>query len=221
MRWRLPVIGLLVACKGAADTDTSGDTDDTAADEGHPLVPDEYQYVWDIDGCTNSQGQEGANVYILGEATADEDGVLAGSESWTWFFPEEGWDDDCIDTFDVTGTIAGGFGIFQCPECEEKYDVVREPDSESCSLRYNDLFGLEEEPDPVAYASLQMFDFEDDGGVEMPVMLVYVSHADVDGNYAPETEDWGTGSIEPEGSDVGHPATFAWMHDLCVVVTEE
>ncbi len=69
----------LVGC--GADTVDSADTG-PAPEPIHPNVPEGYEYKWNTDGCTQADGSEGANVYMLAEGATTEDGTASITETW-------------------------------------------------------------------------------------------------------------------------------------------
>jgi hypothetical protein len=107
MRLSVALIAILAACS-KDDTDTAtGDTADTSDTDpdpaDHPLVPDEYEYLWNTDSCELYGGGDGTPVYVLAEGAVDSDGHMAMVEQWFWFFGEPDYAGDCVDTFESVG----------------------------------------------------------------------------------------------------------------------
>ena len=90
-----------ICVPGEEDTDT--DTD--SVDEGHPLAPERYKYLWNVEGtCETWNNRTGNQVYILAEdVRVESDGAMSGVEKWYWFWAGEGWEGDCVDTFEIMG----------------------------------------------------------------------------------------------------------------------
>jgi len=112
------LLSLLVACGGKTSTDDTG----TPTTEDHnPIVPAEYEYLWDTD-VSSCDGAD-AIVYYLFAGETDGAGTLTGTEGWYWFFATEGWDGDCVDTFTVEGSTAShSWDEDACYGCEAFYD---------------------------------------------------------------------------------------------------
>jgi len=122
----------LIACT-SAPADTAGGGDTPAAEQTHPLVPEQYADVWDVD----SLGCEDATLYWAFEGAIDASGTLTGRETWYWFFAEEGWDADCADAFDVTAVEAPTpIANDACLSCDRDFTATYDmPDANrSCPL---------------------------------------------------------------------------------------
>ena len=126
----LPVAlaALLLACSGKppGGDDSSVLPLDTAVDYGDsPLVPEEFQYLWDVDasGCADDTD---AIVYHMFAGTVNAAGKLRGEEAWYWFFKTPGWDDDCVDTFDVdTEATDTNWADDPCSGCDLEFSGAR------------------------------------------------------------------------------------------------
>ena len=65
MKYGILVLALAtsIGCsKGDDDTETDTDSDTDTAPDYHPLVPEEYRYLWNTEGCETDKGM-GATVY--------------------------------------------------------------------------------------------------------------------------------------------------------------
>ncbi|MCB9763310.1 MAG: hypothetical protein H6739_26325 [Alphaproteobacteria bacterium] len=128
-------LGSLVAC-----TNKEASSDDSGGDSGfqfHPLVPEEYRYRWDVDGC--GDGGAGEAIYKLATAETDAEGNFTGTELWYHFYGGD-WSDDCVDTLSYTGTPLSNADIndLDAGEAEEGYYTVRTVAQQNCSEYYGD-----------------------------------------------------------------------------------
>lgn len=219
----IAAVGLAVACsngKSPVDSsagDTSASTD--TAEGGHPLVPDEYDYLWDTDGCTTESGEDGVNVYWLAEGSADEDGHMVMTERWFWFLGRGDVEEDCVDTFDVTGTFTVfDYEDFSCEPCEEAYELERVLSESSCGIGYGDIFGTYENPATEPYRSIELFDTLTPTGSPnwddvMDVMHAQPEPPDQDVSWLVSL-NWARGHAYPEG-DPGYPSDYDWVGEAC------
>jgi len=206
-------------------TDTAADTNtdtQTGANEPHPLVPEEFQWLWDTDGCTTLDGQDGVNVYWYAQGSADENGVLTMTEDWFWFLGKGDVNQDCVDTFSITGVYdAFDYAALGCGACEEGYAVTRTLTKSNCNLSYHTSFGVEEEPKEQVYEAIEMFDTLTAAGNANWENVMDVSHADP---YPPGQNksyivafNWSRGHAFPTG-DPGYPAAYDWVGEACYTI---
>jgi hypothetical protein len=216
-----------VCVPGEEDTDT--DTD--VSDDGHPLAPEKYKWIWNIEGtCETYNNRTGNQVYILAEdVRVEADGSLAGIEKWYWFQEGEGWDGDCVDTFEITGAPKGvDKAQYKCSECEESFEVSRKLVDAQCDLNYNYFLmsydwkeGFPDD-DPVdSYGALMLMDTLNPNGNpnEDNKMLVVQSKATEDGNITPAwvDTDFARGhAIPDDASEPGPPGTYDWLAEKCI-----
>jgi hypothetical protein len=212
----------LLGCAGG-----TGANDDTAKsgseDEGHPLVPDAYDGLWDIE----SLGCDDATVYYAFTGAIDDAGTLTGEETWYWFFAEEGWDADCADPF-VVEAVEEPTPIEDdaCLSCDRDFTAVYtlDEDRRTCPLEgYESLFDNDDRDriDEEIYTLAVMFDtnpLEAAPGV----MNVW--------SYAQDDQDADTwidrgiaaGTLPVEAATAGPGAvTWASPDGLCVTFEEE
>ena len=66
MRNALLILGLLatIGCNKDNDgeTDTDTDTDTDTEPDYHPLVPEQFRYLWNTEGCETSDGSAGTSI---------------------------------------------------------------------------------------------------------------------------------------------------------------
>ena len=90
MRYALLILGMITVsgCNkdddGGADSDTDTDTDTDP--DYHPLVPEEYRYLWNTEGCDTSDGSQGASVYRNATEATSDGNNFSTTENWYWFF---------------------------------------------------------------------------------------------------------------------------------------
>ena len=212
---------------GTAATDTSetpsgSETGDTSpsGSEPHPLIPDEFQYLWDTDGCTTLDGAEGVNVYWYAVGSADDAGDLTMTEQWFWFMGQGDYSQDCVDTFEITGTYdAFDYNALGCGACEEGYAVTRTLVDSTCGVSYHSTFNVEEEPEEQVYEGIEMLDTLTPFG--KPNWEMDVSHADPvpPGQYSTYavTFDWADGHAYPYG-EPGYPSDYEWVGEACYTI---
>ena len=228
----LAVTASMTACSGSKDsapavttaetgnTDTSGDTDSTSGGP-HPLVPDEFQYLWDTDGCTTLDGQDGVNVYWYAQGSADDAGDLTMTEQWFWFMGQGDVSQDCVDTFSIVGSYdAFDYAALNCAACEEGYSVVRTLTDSTCGVSYHTTFGLEDEPKEQVYEAIEMFDTTTAGGAANWQNVMDTSHGDL----VPGTTstylvslNWASGHAFPLGKP-GYPSDYDWVGEACYTI---
>lgn len=214
----------LAACspkEGGDDTGGGGDTD-----AGNPIVPEAYEYVWDID-ASDCEGEGDAVVYWLFEGAIDDAGVLTGTEGWYWFFGQPDWAGDCVDTFTVEGeqdTFSWSEEV--CYGCERAFDArwgLDDADRGCGGHDYETFWELEDE-DADRYNVDVLFDALSPSGNPNAdnQMLVVASYVGSDGSrwYNPS---YGRGTYTPvtEGDYEG-AATIGWVagDGICVTFTE-
>jgi hypothetical protein len=202
----------LAACSGGASDDTGGAAEDT--DIGpNPIVPDEYALLWDIDAA--SCDSEDAIVYFLFNGTIDGEGNLDGKEGWYWFFKDDGWEGDCVDTFDVTGAEGElGWSTSPCSGCDREFLAdwsLEDADGENACPGYGyESFFDDDDKDRIdeeKYTGDIMLDTLSPSGNVNDHMLVfaytqddqsettYIPRPDSRGEYVPdEGADYATGS---------------------------
>ena len=200
------------ACSGGGDTDET-DRDPDSDTECHPNVPEEYCFLWNSDGCTTQGGAPANQVYYIFEGSTDADGNFSGTETMYWFYPMEGWEDDCIDKMKLTGEpLRTDPSLLGCVGCEELYTVRRELVEDNCSWGYNGMY----EEDKEGYFSTILLDTLNFSGEPNEDNKVQVLHREWSHrNETYSTKDYAIGHIYPEGSEHGPPAKYDWVGGKC------
>jgi hypothetical protein len=216
----------LSSCTGSGDggnKDKSNDSADSGA-ESHPHVPEEYQDKWSLDGCSDDDGNKHTVAYILGEGSTDADGNLTLTEHWYWIYPEAGYEDDCVDELNYSGTrvTASVLGQLNASESEEGYWGTLKSGAEGCpAVNY---LGTWDHPDA------DKFDYGDKWETDFIVvfdtltpsgnlnwenaMLVYMFI--MDGNSAVwASTDYARGVFEPDTEALEPPAHYSWETSIC------
>jgi len=207
------------------EEDTGEDTDDGT----HPMVPDEYKYLWNTDDpCTVWGGTEGHRVYILAtDVRAEADGSISGTERWFWFFNEPGWDDDCVDTFTLSGqTRAEDYGQYECSQCEEGFEITRTLSEDNCSNSYTaHMFAWDwqnwDDPGDLPYVALLMMDTLSPNGNpnEDNKALMVQAKSDTSGEISQSSidNDFATGHAFPDNAaSPGPPSSYDWLGEHCL-----
>jgi len=197
----LPLV--LLGCGGKDD----GSNDSTPEDTGpttHPLLPEGYEYRWDIDGCGDSNS--GTANYVLGEATTDADGNITITERSYYFYGRE-WSEDCMDVLTYTGTAMSGAQIndFNASEAEEGYNIIRSITENNCSLSY-------EEDREYWY----IFDtLTPSGNLNYENAMLVFRYYEGRRGMVSDT-NFARGVFNPESTDtLGPPATYTWEGEDC------
>ncbi len=201
-----------LACTG--DTTTT-DTVVTEPEPTHPNVPEGYEYKWSTDTCTQGDGSEGSNVYMLAEGFAADDGTAEVRETWYWFFGGE-WEDDCIDEWTYDGEIAGRSpASFGASEAEAMLETTMALPDPQCGILYNGIFDQDdtayEEQAWKTWVILEYLSSWGNPNEHMQVFMVYGENADrVDYSYA-------NGVFTPDDPDIYDlPAHFTWEAHACI-----
>lgn len=227
MRLLLLPLALLAACtqKDEPAVDDSGPADTGTEYGDNPVVPEEYQYLWDLDasGCDDDQD---AIVYYDFAGAVDADGNLAGQESWYWFFKTEGWDGDCVDTFDVDTTASDtNWQDDPCSGCDLEFSGTWDlaDENRTCpGYDYEDFFDNDKVDDD-HYNLIVMLDPLSPGGNPNSTTLVMAAFQDDDNtNSYSFNSDYARGDFIPEtDGDYEGPASVTWVPTagICVSFT--
>jgi hypothetical protein len=197
----------------------TGETEDTGTElvtePTHPNVPDGYEYKWSTGTCTQGDGSEGSNVYMLGEGYASDDGTVEITETWYWFFGGD-WEDDCVEPWIYEGEIAGRSpASFGAGEAESMLETTMSLPDPVCNILYYGIFDQEktdyEEQAWKAWVILEYLSSWGNPNEQMQVFMVYGEDGDsVDYSYA-------NGEFLPDDPDVYDlPAHFTWEAHACI-----
>ena len=217
--WIVSLVAL-AACAGDEPADTTGvdDTNDIV-DDSHPLVPDEFKFVWNTDGeCSNEWGS-GDQMYMIFEGRVDAAGNFSGTEQVWWFFADEPDENDCVDTFELTGTaLVGDPASLGCSSCEEFYRVTRTLTTDNCNSRqYNRVY---REDDSGGLYQVLMIDtkneFNDQPNENDKIGVFHESWNILRKEYETSLYAADDGSlIVPSGEEFGPPADYKWIGNRC------
>lgn len=210
----------LFACTGKPAEGGPSET----AEEQHPLAPEQYRDVWDVD----SLGCDDATVYWAFTGAIDGSGAIAGEETFYWFFSDEGWDDDCSDTFDLAGIEeTTPVDNDACNSCDRDFTAsyVLNEEKRDCPLGgYEQLFDDDDTDriDEEAYTIALMLDTNPLGGEPGDISMwayfqddrsddAWISRANSAGVMTPDAADdfTGGGSLE-----------WSLIDGFCVTITE-
>ena len=230
----LPLLVLSLFALACFDKNDGKKKDDTGNGDGpptsHPLVPEEYQGIWDWDASGCDAGD--AAVYHLGEAwsevSTDGDGdevmLLHVVEHWYWFHGEEDFEGDCVDEWTYEGTATRyQWGAYDpCESCEEEYwgEYVENTDVENgCNYGYDGIFfedaGAENDYNPWVFK----FDTLTFAGEPNEDNALLVYQAAVSGGYWYFDGNYAKGTVFPDTEgDYGGPSHYAWVNlgTLCI-----
>ncbi len=217
--WGTHLEGRVCIPGAAATVDGPLDTGDLSGP--HPLAPEEYQWIWNTDGCTTEHGgATGHQVYMhLYEAESTASGDFSGMEHVYWFFAEKGWAQDCVDTFEIEGTwIQENYSTFGAAVADEGWYIRRTLVESQCGMSYRWMLSSCKVGD--GYCSAAFLDtITPSGNPNIDnKFLVFTVDQDKDGGYSGNLdENWGKGHIYPENEaqNYGPPATYDWVGEYC------
>ncbi len=218
---------VLLACTGST-TDDKAAADDSGGTETlgpNPIVPEAYALIWDVD-ASSCEDDEDAIVYHLFTGDADGAGGLTGTEGYYWFFRTEGWDGDCVDSFEVLGEASDtNWQSDPCSGCDYEYtsEWQLKDAGRGCSgFDYEDFFANDDVPRDT-YNTIVMLDPLSPAGNVNETTLVMMAYQDDDNtnNYSFDSA-YARGAMTPavEGEFDG-PATIEWVGTTgwCVKIT--
>lgn len=218
-------IWLVLALAGCGGKEGGGDTGGATEDTGNPIVPDGYEYLWDLD-AESCDGD--AIVYFLFDGEIDDSGGFTGAHSYYWFFKGEGWDGDCVDTFRVEGDEGShAWADDACSGCERLFDTTWDLADEDRGCSGFDYEGFWEQEDVEAdrFDVAVLFDALSPSGNPNTdnQMLVLVSYEDADGQRW-VNQGYARGQYLPTvADDYEGGATVNWASEdgICVTITTE
>ena len=147
---------------------------------------------------------------------------FSATEKWFWFFPEEGWDEDCVDSFTLSGDLATfDYTQLGCSGCEEAYLVKREFSESTCGINYSTLFGYEEPEDITVFDAVLMFDsFTPNETPNEDNKMLVIGGTRVEGNSYVMDIDYARGHAFGDDEDYfpPGPATYDWVGNTCVTI---
>jgi len=211
---------LLLATGCSSDpTDATEDTDTVVDDGTHPLVPEEFELLWNTSGeCSNEFG-DGDQIYVIGEATVDEAGHLTATERVWWFYADQPNEADCVDTFSIEGdALQGDPSQLGYAGGEEIYDVRREFVETNCGERYGRIYRSD---DDGLYQRL-MFDtlneFNDEPNEDDKLGVFHEERDYFGEGYVTKIYANEPGSVViPKTETHGAPADYRWIGKRCQV----
>ena len=187
--------------------------------QGHPLVPEEYTYYWNTRGCTTGDGSAGAQLYWLAEqGSADANGALSVTERWFWFFGADDYGGDCVDSFQIAGTVdlETRTEDLGCGSCDAAWSVTHSLQTDRCGgLNYDDLLGAPADSEWTSHLALDAVAESGSPNAEN-AMLVVQATAAASGGWSVQA-DYALGHAFPEGSTTW-PATIDWLGSTCVPI---
>ncbi len=206
------------ACTEASE---SGGSEDTGAGGALEAIPEDITAGWDVEsvGCP-----AGATAYLYFEGEITTDAELRGTESWFWFFPDDGDATDCVDSFRLDGEEEPTpVPDDPCYSCDRDFTVDYVLDSMTCAwdgyeslLDNDDQDRIEEEE----YELALMLDTDPLSGDEGDVN-VWTFFQDDSSNRTYHDHGVNEGVFVPEVDVNGH-GTLTWVSPeaLCVEIVE-
>lgn len=213
----------LVACAGTQGPDDSdgGDTDVTYGP--NPIVPDAYRDLWDVDASSCTEGTRNAIVYRLFTGGTDGAGGFFGSESFYWFFDDEGWEGDCVDSFTTNGDLSDtNWQEEPCSGCDFEYTSVwnlKDADR-TCDKFDYEYFFKNDRVDEDKFNTIVMLDpLSPSGNVNETTLIMMAFQDDDNQNNYSFDNAYGRGAMVPavEGDFEG-PTTLTWAgpEGMCI-----
>lgn len=208
---------LLLACN-----DSDANTKESVVDDyAHPLVPEQYRGLWDED----SYNCEDVVYYWAFEGSIDDAGQISGTESWYWFFADEGAATDCKDVFTVSGAEATTpVSDDPCFTCDRDMTATWTLTEQNCNWDgYENLFDNDDTDriDEEVYQLALMLDADDGSGGLLDQMNVWAFVQDDQSSRSWNMRPISVGNYAPTGSDTRGAATVDWAigDGACVDVT--
>jgi hypothetical protein len=213
----LPLLFAL-ACTGGTDGEDSAAISEPGALDD---IPSDITAGWDVNsvGCP-----EGATAYWYFEGEITADAEIHGTESWYWFFPDDGDATDCVDSFKLDGKEAATpVPDDPCYSCDRDFTADYVLDTMTCNwdgyeslLDNDDQDRIEEEE----YKLALMFDTDPLSGEEGAVN-VWTFFQDDASARAYNDHGVNDGFFEPEDG-VDGPGKMSWVAPgaFCVEVKE-
>jgi hypothetical protein len=184
---------LLVACTGGPKESAKESV--STEPEFSPILPPEKQGYWD----DKSEGCDDSTVYRWLKATIDDAGNISGTEGWYWFFEEEGFEDDCVDTFTITGSEGDiNWSSDPCVQCDRSFKAEwnLEDANRTCNFDYEDFFGNEKVAEDVYDTVFKLDPLSPSGNVNEKT-IAYLYAKVVGTNSYVGDNDWARGSFTP------------------------
>lgn len=206
---------LALACSGKDESPPAGD-DTGSGDTGYgpnPIVPDAYADLWDVDASSCEDAD--AIVYLAFEGEIDDAGHFSGREGRYWFFAEEGWEDDCVDTFTADADESDtNWQEDPCSGCDREFTgtwKLADEDRGCGGFDYEDFF----DNDDVAkdnYNIIVMLDpLSPSGNPNMSTLVMMAFQDDDNENSYAFNSDYARGDYVPVvKGDYEGAATVTW-----------
>ena len=212
----------LAACEGGGEKqgdDTAGTTEDYA----HAIVPEEYRGSWDVE----SANCDDAIYYWAFEGSIDDNGNFEGTESWYWFFNDDGAMgglDDCVDAFNTEGQEEDTRLETPCFSCDREFTATWTLGETQCSWDgYENMFDNDDVDrlDAEQYEFIFLLDILN-GDALLDQMNVWAYVQDDQSASAYIDRPISVGSYTPTGSDNLGAADLRWsiVEGQCVDIKD-
>jgi hypothetical protein len=208
---------LLFACTA----DGSKVPEDTGTPYAHPIVPEAYRDAWDVDSITC----EDVIYYWAFEGSISDTGAITGTESYYWFFSDEGAETDCKDSFSLAGQEESTpISDDPCISCDRDLTATLAMTEATCNWQgYEDLFDNDDEDrieEEVYTVALMLDAFDGVSGELLDQLNTWGFFQDDVSSRSWIQRPISVGTYAPTGSDVRGAASLTWASDgICVNVT--
>ena len=205
------MIGLVLAlaCSGEHTKESSAAPADTAPSYS-PILPEEYKDVWD-DKAVSCDGE--AIVYHAFSGTIDDRGKISGKEGYYWFFGNDGFEGDCVDTFTLEGPSGDiNWQEDPCSGCDLAFTPTLElADADStCSILYGSFFQDDKNKTNKFETVLKLDPLSPGGNLnEKTLVMMFVAVTGTN-SYSSYT-DYARGDYTPQTEDFMGPADMKWL----------
>jgi hypothetical protein len=206
-----------VACTGGTPDSDAADTDGGDSAESDSIVPEEYKFLWNTEGSCSTEFGAGHQMYMLFTGRLEADGTLTGTERVWWFYADKGPEADCVDTFELSGSLVTGEPeSLGCASCEHFYTVRRNRTDDQCGERYSSIYRTDDEGLWQTVMLDTLNEFNDQPNEDNRVGVFHEEKQWGGQNYVTKLYAAETGSeLVPDGSSHLPPAGLLWHGKRC------
>jgi hypothetical protein len=199
-----------IACSGGGSKDSTADKSVDTAPGYSPVLPEQYKDIWD-DKAASCDGE--AIVYHWFQGEIDERGRIDGKEGYYWFFGDDNFDGDCVDTFTLSGP-AGDVNWQQdpCSGCDRAFTPTLDLPKEgsTCNLNYPSFFDDSKNKTNTFQTVLKLDPLSPGGNLNEKTLVMMFVEVTGSNSYTSYT-DYARGDYTPATDDFSGPAHMEWV----------